>query len=480
MSDNSTNSHPPVQRETGENVPHTRDRGEFREGGHSEDSRDSQLPPDASTRPRNTAATRSGGFQSAHKNWRRNLLKPRFVHHLVAWPSCLMGPAQFIGRSPAAALHRTLVFRCWPNRPRWQWFPLLGASLIRWYLLGIWIQLFRCFKVVDSSITDTGKTRWEQVRGLLYLGLYVGARPVDYYRFRLYLYERERWLNFVFFQEQSCWHAVHSFPNGSEGAALLGDKLRFEKLARKNGLRVVQTLASFRAGDAPELEDLSRRDSVFLKPNSANQMRGCMMLDRNDSGGHRLHGYSLDGKPVDTSERDAIVATLSDAFAEEDYLVQETLCNSTELSHFCETKRLVNLRLHTARTGQGIELVCPDLEVRADDDLFHINPIDVNGRVSLHSGHSPEQPIPAYCNSDEKIPRWKETVSVVRRAHGLLPNVRTVGWDLTVTDEGTTLIEGNSCWGIHVLQQVSGTPILETPALDAWSVMDRHETGKTT
>jgi len=295
---------------------------------------------------------------------------------------------------------------------------------------------------------------------------------VEYYHLRLYRYERTRWLNFVFAHEQRNWHPVHSFPPGSKGAALLCDKLGFETRAREHGLQVVRTLASFRAGDTPDLEELPQRDSVFLKPNSANQARGCMMLERDDSGSYRLQGYSLDGKTVDDSERDAIGTTLADAFAQEDYLVQETLHNSTEFSRFCAATKLVNVRLHTVRIGTKVEPVCPDLEVQAEDDSFQMNPIDVEGHVGLHAGRSPEQPIPAYCNSGEKIPRWDEMVSLACRAHDLLPDVRTVGWDLTVTDEGATLIEGNCGWGIHAVQTASATPILETPALDAWLAMD--------
>jgi hypothetical protein len=45
-----------------------------------------------------------------------------------------------------------------------------------------------------------------------------------------------------------------------------------------------------------------------------------------------------------------------------------------------------------------------------------------------------------------QVPFWKETVQMAREAALLIPENRSVGWDIAITDEGPELIEGNHNW----------------------------------
>ncbi len=440
-------------------------------------------------------------------------LTPGLLLSLVRSPGCLLGPAQFFQRSPAAALHRSMLRRSWPERPRWQWFLLLGAGWTRWWLLGAWQQLYRVLRYVDPKVEDTGKSRRERVCALFYLALYLGVQPRDYYRLRLYRYERARWLNFVFSQEELAWHGAHSPPG--RGAMLLRDKQEMENRARAQGLGAVRTLASFRAGATPEPEHvLQERQSVFLKPNTAYAMRGCMTLERCSENEYRLHGFSLERKPVAAAGCAEVTAALHEAFAEKDYLAQEELRNSAEFARFCGTPGLSTVRLITARVGARPEFVTASLEAPLNDEemkklreeqrkkkeekekenrkkkknrreskdkekeeeeedsrrLYHINPIDAAGRLRERaSGYPADRPVPRYCGSGEQTPRWEELLRLARAAHELAPDVKTAAWDMTVTDDGAVLLEGNSGWGIAAPQQLTGIPMLETPAATAWA-----------
>ncbi len=406
----------------------------------------------------------------------RRISGPRDFFALIAAPGCLLGPAQLLRRSRAAALHRALASRSWPGRPRWQWGLLLTAALVRWYLVGFWRDADRCLTGIDRRTRHTGKTRWQRVRSLFHLGLYLGVRPMDYYRLRLYRVERSRWLNFVFTQEQQTWHAVHSHAAGAPGAVLLRDKLGFEVRAREHGLRAVRTLASFRAGDAPGLDGLPPRRPVFLKPNSANAMRGCMTLERCEAGEERLRGRSLERERFDVSGREAVEETLAGVFERENYLVQEALRNSPEFSRFCGTEELVTVRVITLRLGERIEPLSAALEVPKDGELYMIGAIGADGRARLHPLLPLREPPPVFCTGGEKVPCWEELLDVSCRAHGLLPDVGAVAWDLTVTEEGATLLEGNSGWALMAPQGMLDAPLLETPAAEAWAAA-RKATG---
>lgn len=399
----------------------------------------------------------------------RRISGPKQFFALIAAPGCLLGPAQLFRRSRAAALHRTLASRCWPGRPRWQWGLLLTAALVRWYLVGFWREFDRCVTGIDRRAQYTGKTRWQRVRSLFHLGLYLGVRPMDYYRLRLYRFERSRWLGFVFTQEQQTWHAVHSHPGGAAGVGLLRDKRGFEVRARERGLRTVRTLASFRAGDAPGLDGLPPRRPIFLKPNSANAMRGCMTLERCDGGEDRLRGRSLERERFEVSGREAVEEKLAEAFGREDYLVQEVLRNSREFSRFCGTEELVTVRVITLRIGGRIEPLSAALEVPRDSELYTLGAIGADGRARLHPLQPPQEPVPEFCAGAGGVPHWQELLDLSCRAHGLLPDVGAIAWDLTVTEEGATLLEGNSGWALMAPQRMLDVPLLETPAAEAWA-----------
>jgi len=58
------------------------------------------------------------------------------------------------------------------------------------------------------------------------------------------------------------------------------------------------------------------------------------------------------------------------------------------------------------------------------------------------------------------IPFWSQLCKYIFKAHDVCPNIRTIGWDIAITDEGPVLIEGNLGWGTHSLtMNPLGTPL---------------------
>lgn len=45
-----------------------------------------------------------------------------------------------------------------------------------------------------------------------------------------------------------------------------------------------------------------------------------------------------------------------------------------------------------------------------------------------------------------QIPFWNEILSLIKKAALVVPDVKTVGWDVVITDVGPSLIEGNQNW----------------------------------
>lgn len=50
------------------------------------------------------------------------------------------------------------------------------------------------------------------------------------------------------------------------------------------------------------------------------------------------------------------------------------------------------------------------------------------------------------------IPQWPEVVDLALRAQKAIPGLKSVGWDIAVTEGGVTLIEANDTYGVAILQ----------------------------
>lgn len=389
------------------------------------------------------------------------------VLQVLFTPGCLLGPAQFFSANENARFHRKLVFAAWPRKPRWQWFFALISGVLFWYLVLFWYQLFTLFRnrarycQVAPSIGFA-----TQCKDLLILGLWFGVQPQAYYRYRLFERDRSSWLNWVFPQQQAVWHRVYSCPTDTESSEILGDKLRFERLARANNLPTTTTIDFIAAGTEFDLAQLFQRKNLFLKPNSANAMRGCFALDydRVDDR-YCLSGKTLASVWIDERDRGQIQTLIRESMDDMDYLVQDALQNSAEFSEFCGTSKLVTVRVVSARLEGRIEIVYPLLEVPATQPhRWNSYLLDsATGRISDRFSGSKETAADLrHSTKNSPVPKWTELVDTLRRAHGQFDDIKTLAWDLCITEDGPTLIEGNTGWGLVSVQAISAEPFLET------------------
>lgn len=58
--------------------------------------------------------------------------------------------------------------------------------------------------------------------------------------------------------------------------------------------------------------------------------------------------------------------------------------------------------------------------------------------------------------SEFKAPQFEEAVKIAIEAHKHLFGIRTIGWDIAITDNGPVFIEGNDNWEISLMQGANG------------------------
>ena len=50
------------------------------------------------------------------------------------------------------------------------------------------------------------------------------------------------------------------------------------------------------------------------------------------------------------------------------------------------------------------------------------------------------------------IPKWREVIDIVIKAHRVFHDIRSIGWDVAITENGPCFIEGNDNWEISLNQ----------------------------
>jgi hypothetical protein len=51
------------------------------------------------------------------------------------------------------------------------------------------------------------------------------------------------------------------------------------------------------------------------------------------------------------------------------------------------------------------------------------------------------------------LPFWDETLALVKRVAPFFYDLRTLGWDIAITNSGPMIIEANYLWGVDIVQR---------------------------
>ena len=154
------------------------------------------------------------------------------------------------------------------------------------------------------------------------------------------------------------------------------------------------------------------------------------------------------------------------------FLIQELIVQHEALRAF-KTSCVNTVRAVTIRGKSGkIELFAAFLRVGNDSDTF----VDNRAKGGLAVGVEPEtgrlmkygfpheefgtkttvHSLSGIVFEGYQLPFWKEAVELIVSAHRQLPDIATIGWDVTMTDEGPVIVEANDGWEISGPQDTYG------------------------
>ena len=363
--------------------------------------------------------------------WRRVLDRrhPEFRHH---WYALLAVPVD-----KSLALFRSLYL----------------AQYLSWYLWNAWIHSYRGFRYLKRRRQDNANpAKWRHVIDLTIL-LWLYTIPLPWIvKYRL-LDEPDSWLSHIYPHEIPKWQYALSGKISKHEQRFLGDKRYFAEACSEGEIPCITTLRYIlRDSDGTKLQEiLSQGQNIFFKPSNASRSQGCYILDMIAT------GYTLKelGRETTITGMSKIRQELQQANETYDFVVQPYLRNINVWRDISASTELITLRVITERYNNKCTILAAVIEIPIEDGgrFYDIIPIEpLSGRV--HDGlfghkyrepNNRQQALLAKL-AEVRIPYWDDLISTVHRAHAFCPNVRTVGWDLAITDDGPILIEGNFGW----------------------------------
>ncbi len=386
-----------------------------------------------------------------------NARRPQFIYR-ASW--------LFKRPEPPGALHRALFFTSC-NTP-WLWLIQI-VGFCRWIGFGAWRSSYRFSRVSTvKQLEQYGLTRLQLFGELLRFGLLYSIAPHQYARHQLYRPDIKKCLFHFIYDHQLPYfhHYLHRHVSGYRASvALIADKHRFAQTLQKKGIPTVQS----QIFDTCELKNdmtlLFQQKTIFCKPNQGSQSKDAFLLryyeleDR-----YRLepiHGEYL-------HERHDIERYLTYTLARHKQLIlQPFVQDHDELKSELSNRAMTTVRIITAwqETSASPVVLYLQLEIpslrkttarQKEKQFYTILPLHWE---TLDVDPVFQKKFPEIKDNMRFIPgtlknMLREIQSHCIKAHQSLLNLKSVAFDVCLSQQGPVILEANFNWSITLLYQV--------------------------
>lgn len=158
---------------------------------------------------------------------------------------------------------------------------------------------------------------------------------------------------------------------------------------------------------------------------------------------------------VNTQEQDKN-QVFTELISQGEYILEERIVQCSEMAQFNSTS-INTIRTALANTEDGIQMLFAELRTGRKGSIVDnggsggvLVPIDINsGKLCKHGFDNTGKIYTAHPDSNVifenfQIPRWDEIQQLSKELMEKIPNLKYVGWDISITDQGLTIVEGNS------------------------------------
>lgn len=305
--------------------------------------------------------------------------------------------------------------------------------------------------------------------------------PYEYYCLKLYkpnlsLDEKKRYMS------MNQHYKVESFLNPRIEAGII-NKYNFSVLAGRFEIPVPKVLGLFlpHAGFTPNGDDLKSVDDLkklltdpnvnefVIKPTSSGKSKGVLVGKNNGDG--TVHIYTEKDYSIDELYNKLTKTSFNYLTDTTDiYMIEERVKQHKFLDNYSNTSTQT-VRTTTLLTSAGdIEIVAFYLKIARSgtyvDNLSieHNMGVKIDEAGTLGEGKEFYDGIYGYYNVwnshpdtgypfvGEKLPFYKESIEIAKKAQSIIPFLRLLSWDIAITDNGPVILEGNYGFGIHFTQ----------------------------
>ncbi len=182
--------------------------------------------------------------------------------------------------------------------------------------------------------------------------------------------------------------------------------------------------------------------------------------------GKGLIPVEISGGKLFSHGKELSVAELRAAVKDGKFLVQSYVENQHPGMKALFDKSLNTVRVTMVRTEGGVDILGIMCLMGASDSEYSnwhyggiCTTVDENGKLgkygySMSKKRITEHPDTGLVFAGYELPCFRETLDLCRRAMDAYYGMKTVGWDVAVTEEGPILLEGNPGWGLIAHQMV--------------------------
>lgn len=144
-------------------------------------------------------------------------------------------------------------------------------------------------------------------------------------------------------------------------------------------------------------------------------------------------------------------------------LIEEVIENCQEIKDLNPTS-LNTIRIVTVHGANYFKVICAALRIGSpNSSVDNVSQGGAAARINITTGRIDS----LFCTNAYRekdisqkgrnqigfiIPYWEETLSMLKEASSLVPEIHIVGWDVAITKDGPVIIEGNESFHTDIMQ----------------------------
>ena len=389
----------------------------------------------------------------------------------------------YLPHHPTMILHRTLFFLS-IKKPRDLLVNLIG--FIRWMTYYAWKTCYSACKTrTPEQLAQYGLSRHALFWSLLKQSLLHMITPQQYFKYHFYT-EKQRSLRFhyVYMHQLPYFHDLSNqhFKPFQQAQRLMGNKDQFAAALEKIGIPVVR-------GDCYNATELTnnmavffQKKPIFCKPNVGSHSQDAFLIAYDET----QDAYQLDpiqGAMIPT--RPEIERYILSALSRnKQMLIQPFLTDHDAIKALNPSRASTTVRIITAKLNADASeppvLLYLQLEIPLEKkdakhaplhQYYTILPLD---RTTLDIDRVFQKKYPHAKHQDVMISdllkaQLNTGIAHCIHAHHQLLDVRSVAFDIILSDQGAVIVEANYNWSVEMLYSViEGDPLTSSHMAAIW------------